>query len=334
MKKQWFQNSKRIIQDGKRILCDECPCGCPAFEGRPVICVDKYATGTGDGSSWENAYTKIQTAVNAHPKAEIQIKGYGEVDKYNELVILLECAYIKGIGSTWVNGVRAGYAAYFPSLIRYKTRAEAINTCGTLSEGFQFVDEVINCRAEGHSGGTSYGFDRCGYLENCTALNFFIGFSGGYYLESCTSLNCFTGFADNLHSDTDRNPVLINCISTGTGDDGWGWGGFGFADDEIESVTMTNCIARVHDYSSSRYTGFDAYNGTLTNCYAECLDDAEGFNGFDSGNSILSGCTAVAFGRCGFTGDGTSLYDGCTSTDNCQMWGGNCTGHDCEGPDA
>jgi hypothetical protein len=27
MKKQWFKNGKRVITDGKRILCDECPCG-------------------------------------------------------------------------------------------------------------------------------------------------------------------------------------------------------------------------------------------------------------------------------------------------------------------
>jgi len=29
MKKQWFQNGRRIIQNGKRTLAEECPCGCP-----------------------------------------------------------------------------------------------------------------------------------------------------------------------------------------------------------------------------------------------------------------------------------------------------------------
>ncbi len=64
MSKLWYTSNGKLAlcDNGKVALSDNCPCACPSFVGRAIIYVDKHATGTGDGSSWANAYTDIQTA--------------------------------------------------------------------------------------------------------------------------------------------------------------------------------------------------------------------------------------------------------------------------------
>ena len=78
---------------------------CPSFDYRAIAYVDKKATGANNGASWVDAFTDIQTAINAHACKEIQIKGYGENDCYSADIKLKDCVYLKGVDDVWIDGL-------------------------------------------------------------------------------------------------------------------------------------------------------------------------------------------------------------------------------------
>lgn len=52
-----------------------------------VVYVDNLATGNNDGSSWANAYTDLQTAVDNSNGADIWVKGNGTANPYGTLIL-------------------------------------------------------------------------------------------------------------------------------------------------------------------------------------------------------------------------------------------------------
>jgi hypothetical protein len=270
MKKQWFQNGKRIIQNGKRILCDECPCGCPPFEGRSVIYVDKHAAGTGDGSSWENAYTDIQTAVNAHPKKEIQIKGYGESDCYPAGITLPECAYLHGVdtgsGDVWLDGEDSVHDGIIGNLENVRIDSVCLKNC--IDYGFKQCSNLNNCYTKQVT--TSYY--QCNYLNNCGGDGEII-IDGCKFIDSCTSNNIQFRYCENISNCSayylgsgavfGSCTHIYNCSVTESGTYGVGFG---------LCVDLVSC-----DAQNCGYCGFQ-------NC-SELVDCTESNNCLTSGGT-------------------------------------------------
>ena len=233
-------------ENGLEIYCengllaeqDECPCGCPPFEGRSIIYVDKHASGTGDGSSWTDAYTDIQTAINAHPKKEIQIQGHGESDAYPAGVTLVDCVYLKGVDSMWIDGVSysligidgLGSSSTKLEDLKIKRCSHDVRFCyDSLIENCQFFEafagvldssgSILDCYFEEVSSGVAI---YTGNILGCTASNIGTGFQDcdNSILTNCVvdaSIGIPTvGFGNNTNS------THINCIASGCWSCGFG----------------------------------------------------------------------------------------------------------------
>ncbi len=251
---------------------------CPGFDCRPIIYVDKKATGTGDGSSWANAYTDIQTAINAHPCKEIQIQGYGENDCYPGKINLLNCVYLRGVNDIWINGENTNIIGINGNCFNY-TKIENINIKGCKNSCFAFCQELIDCDIKdtilNGNGNQSGGFYECQILNNCIADNIRCNnsFTNCKTMIDCASKNSFFGFwiAVGLTFDLTNcvslnhsfasfggrpGSMFINCIADGTQDQP----GFGSA-----GCTYISCISR-----NNQNCGYK--NFTSPNTYLNCQD--------------------------------------------------------------
>ncbi|MDD5698495.1 MAG: hypothetical protein PHH77_07745 [Victivallaceae bacterium] len=338
--------------------------GCPGFDCRPIIYVDKHATGTGDGSSWENAYVDIQTAVNAHPKKEIQIKGYGESDCYPAGISLPECAYLHGMdtggGEIWIDGggtAEFGISGYIEieryventkinninikdcyNGVRYLKNTE-ISDCtfigielppgygyGGQGIGIIFSGTISNCQAERFS--QCFGGMSSVNLSNCIANKFNWGFS---YISSSNFSNCIA----NRHAESAypgsagfRNcssSIFISCISNNH-TTGGSIQGYGFT---ACSGTFEDCTAN-GNYVGGFVAGL--LTGIADSIFIRCtVNGTVHSNGFwNNGSSTFIDCIANDNYYCGFYSNPGSTFIGCTATGNCIGWGGDCTGHNCE----
>ena len=232
-------------ENGLKIYCDngllaetdECPCfECGEFDKYPIVYVDKYASGTGDGLSLANAYTSIQDAINDHPIAEIQITGYGESNCYPPGKRLVDCVYLKGVnrgsGDMWIDGGGSGngidgrnqagvltqttkleninvknceFGFYRCNLSTFETCISKYNT----DDGFLLCgySNFLNCSSNNN---TSSGFQDCDYctFTNCNANNNNGGFvvsSYGMFLNCTASYNLTHGFSGS------DNCTFTNC---------------------------------------------------------------------------------------------------------------------------
>lgn len=182
MPQLWIKNGRPVADEfGRPILCDSCPCGCIYTS---IVYVDKYAVGNNDGTSWTDAYTDLQNAINSAVNAKIYIKGYGNSDPYPQ-VTLNQCTWIQGgvDGDVYTRGIIIPFIEYTP-----------------------YVD---NIHCDNPSG--SYGFlGASGTIINCTASNCIYGFSTMYppsIITNCTADNCTYGF-------TGCNGQIDNCTAT------------------------------------------------------------------------------------------------------------------------
>ncbi|MDD5726991.1 MAG: hypothetical protein PHV59_00365 [Victivallales bacterium] len=222
MSKLWFTPAGKLVlcDNGKIALTDECPCGCPPFEGRQIVYVDKHASGTGDGSSWENAYTELSyTVIYNNRRKEIQIRGYGEDDCYPCIKYMYECTYLHGIddgnGAVWFDGNIGGDSSRVVirgvenNLANY--RYDNINAKNG-SVGFHYGGILNNCTVKNCA---SSGFFACKTLEDCIAYECVShtarGFNCCYYAHNCESYSNDFGFIWS-YSAGDFS-IFTNCLA-------------------------------------------------------------------------------------------------------------------------
>ncbi|MDD5598988.1 MAG: hypothetical protein PHV82_13655 [Victivallaceae bacterium] len=306
--------------NGNVAVAKQCPCGCYDFEGRRIIYVDKYAVGAGNGSSWENAYTNIQAAANAHPNTEIQIKGYGEDDCYPAGISLPECAYLHGAdtgsGAVWLDGEDTVYSGITGNSTN---KVLAVN--------------LKNC--------SGYGFYRVGYLDGCTVNDI-----GKLYFYQCLNIeNCVAeriNYSAGLKADgflaTADDGVIYNCIANNV----WNaymirgaisasfannCGNCGFFFDSGD-ITATDCIADGCAYFGFIYGVRSGANQTdLINCVAKNGGFGFGRNQYDYGEATFTSCSAFNNQNCGFISNQVAApnYIDCSEYDNCLSGESSCT---------
>lgn len=246
----WYSENGDLVycENGNLAETDECPCGCPDFDGRVIAYVDKHATGANDGTSLLDAYTDIQTAIDNDPKKEIQIQGYGEFDTYQDGIILAECIYLKGVDDVWID-------SSFPTFAitgNAETRVDFINVNG--GTGFLLIVNVNNCIIKNASGGsTSTGvFNQCTNIDLCTSLN--SGTSGFSSFTNATSCNATNS---DGHGFLFNNANVTSCNSLNNN-------GVGFVGDDS---ILLECVSDGNGLNGS--SGFFCSNSTLTTCEAK-----------------------------------------------------------------
>ena len=140
----WLQNGGVVKQNGGVTKCPTCPCGCPPFDGRTITYVDMHVVGgTGDGSSPANAYDDIQDAIDAKPRTEIQIQGYGKLDTYPTGISLLDCTYLHGIDNVWIDGNNVLDVSIHGNSLT-TTKIDSINIKNSIVKAFYKCESVYN----------------------------------------------------------------------------------------------------------------------------------------------------------------------------------------------
>ncbi len=279
-------------ENGLQVYCDngllaetdECPCGCPDFEGRTICYVDKNIVGgTGDGSSWANAYTDIQTAINAHPKKEIQIQGYGESDCYPAGIVLAECVYLKGVDDVWIDGQNtfdfgiSGGAGF----VATNTLVKNIN--------------IKNCKYNPNQDRGAFYF--CENLDGCSVKDtIFYGFYGYISAIDCNANNAYGGFSGKIST---------NCHTEGCG--------VGFL--ATSNAILTSCTANNCYFTLPGFFVGGRFNVTVYNC----ISSNNTGSGFYGSSAVFTNCNAFSNQRCGFEKNNVdpNTYIACTESGNC-----------------
>jgi len=136
MKKQWFQNGKRIITGSKRILCDQCPCGLWVAGGSGTSNYNIFTSR--NGINWAQVQTPFSGVTAIAFNGSIWVAGGGtklgySLDGTNWTTtpnIIDTVGTICWNGSIWVAG---GYSTDGTSNIRYMTSPDGINWTGRSS---------------------------------------------------------------------------------------------------------------------------------------------------------------------------------------------------------
>ncbi len=268
-----------------------CCCGPPGptsceDTSRPIAYVNKNATGAGDGTSWADAYTTIQAAVNADGLTHrIYIKGYGEAGIYSEDVtnpgIGSGAINLTGTDDTWIKSVTGTTnISYCATNITAKNPGGSATYVG-FKDGSTPNPTCINCTAVdcyiGFADVTSYycsaedctsvGF-QTGDCTECDATDCVVGFFAAGLRDTCTTVGCTTGFSAGGGND---------CSATG--------GTQGFYNFHCDTCTATNCTIY----------GFNAATSTTTATDCEAINCPTGYRTITTTDCTATGCTAYGF---------------------------------------
>jgi len=150
---------------------------CPSFDCRPIAYVDKHASGANNGTTPEDAYTDIQTAIDNDPKKEILIQGYGESDCYPAGIVLADCVYLHGVDSVWIDCEDSNYAVRGNEVVNgtvvheWTTQIDGINVKNSPSAILYILGNIYNCEVKNITDSSYHngGFYSCyGVIENCS----------------------------------------------------------------------------------------------------------------------------------------------------------------------
>ena len=307
-----------------------------------VFYVDANATGADDGSSWENAFTDLQDALDeAHGcyGSEIWVaRGTYKPDNYM-------CEAIPGVPQSKTFRIMDGVMMYggFDGTESTRSERDWINNETILSgdldnDGILDDDNVWHVvrptdsdisRTGGIDGFTVTGGYADGFGSNGSGGGIFLH-AGGATHKSPTIANCkiVDNYADVSGAGMfieQGDPTVTNCSFTGNWAV-WGGGMYNFN----SSPTVTGCI---FTSNSAHFDGGGMYNvdnsdPTVSNCtfIGNSVNSLGGGISNNNSNPSVTGCTfsgnaaLAGGGMCNF--EGNSTVTGCTFIGNSTEYGG------------
>jgi len=277
----------------------------------PLLYVDTGATGTGDGSSWANAYTNLQTAMAGaavleanSPAMPVQIEVAQGV--YYPSANALRGATFNLLDDVEIDGGFLGAAN--PTAARNISAYPTILSGDIGVKGYLYDNSATVVMASGVDG---------------TAILDGVTITGGY---GGTKVNgTFTGGAGIL--DVSANPTIRNCTITGNTSAVFSDGGGMF--NYSSSPSLTNCIfsGNLGSFGGGVFDNFHS-SPTFTNCILvgnlSAMGPGGGMVNFANCSPTLINCTFASNSTTGSGDSGGALCDESVSDPtltNCIFWG-------------
>jgi len=293
MKKQWFQNNKRIISNGKRILCDECPCGYNCNIPTPAV---EYSV-PGD-------YATLTAALTAHGSestTRINITG-----THSDVLPFFNCQiYGSGTENTTLTGGCSSSTNY-GTIIKTKITTAAVWKCKFAYCEITDINpasvdiiignicgcEMYNCSTSikpavsdwnaGNGGDISLGnvsgckiYD-CSTSKGGDGLSWVPGYTGSYGQRG--------GLGGNFKTGTILDSEIYNITSGNGGDgfkDGLYWAEGNNAGD-IEFACVNSSIKNITSGNGGNgCIGGNIIFSSLSNCIVEDIISGNGGIGYN-----------------------------------------------------
>lgn len=293
--------------------------------GPNVLRVDKDAHGANDGSSWSNAFTRIQDAINAAVAEDVEEIWVAE-GTYNEAITLeSDLALYGGFEGTEYARFDRDVDAR-PTIINGSTAAG-----GQAAKHVVYMHQTTNARIDGFSitGGDASGVmpddwpaiagggiycgrvDETNVIANCRVYGNSAGDSGG-------GIAC-VGYRGDSNVD-ECNPTIENCIITGNYG-GRGAGGMVCIVAASPSVTNTiiagnSCQGVPNEAGGAGVGCAGASSPTFANCLIASNTTRNQAGGAGIGSPIWGGdCDPVFINTIFYGNDDAAVHEGTEDSD-------------------
>ncbi len=281
-----------------------------------TIYVDDNATGAGDGNEWTDAYTDLQTAIDAASSGDkiwVTAGTYTPTSQPNNDPVVIDERYNHFSLKNGVS-VYGGFAGTEISVgerdidanktiltgdigteddnsdncyhIFYHPSGTDLDSTAVL-DGFTISGGNANGDDPYHSGGGMYNYSSSPTLANCSFSGNKAGGGMSNFYSSPTLTNCtFSGnsavFCGGGMGNFISSPTLTNCIFSGNKADVGG----GMSNFELSFPTLTNCIL----WDNTASYGNEVYNFDSRPTFSFCdIKDSGGSVDWVSGLGINSG---------------------------------------------
>jgi hypothetical protein len=318
-----------------------------------LIYVDGIATGSNNGTSWDNAYTSLQSALSAAQTVESSSPGT-PIDIFvgqgtytpgssttSTFQLINNVDILGGYAGTGASNPFAQSTSTYPTILSGNSVSYSVVTAsGTNSTArLQGVTISGGTGASGHKGGGIYNSGGSPTITNCTITdNSATTGGGGMYNSdgSPTLINC-TFNSNSSYSngagiyDTASSPVLLDCTFTSNVADGSG----GAMYNSSSSPSLTNCTFTSNGAPS---TGGAIYDSASSPTLINCVFNDNGTSGYgaamdnsSSSSPVLTDCTfsgnssmfGPAITNAGVSGGVDSpVFNSCIFSDNSAEYSG------------
>ncbi len=286
---------------------------------RPVIYVDANATGSNNGTSWENAYNYLQDALEdarmGGPCAEIWVaagtykpdcnstfpSGSGDLTATFSLInnVAIYGGFPRG-GGVWENRNPSAYETILSGDIGCNKNSDHVVTGSNTNETAVLDGFTITGGNNEYAGGGMYNSSGSPTITNCTFSGNLADSGGGMYSSG--------------------NPTIINCIFTGnsaSGEDGVGGGMYSSGNPTIINCIFTeNSAMGQEDYGGGMYS---SGNPTIINCIFTGNSADYGGGLYTYGNPTITNCT-FSGNTANSYGGGMYNSGGSPTITNCILW--------------